>query len=90
MARNRMPPDRWDDAMRAAGSTCLASAYQFGSIAPCTGRLVVHHRRPRGMGGSSDDTIHDVESLAVLCDGHHREVHANPARAYECGLLLRR
>ena len=75
-----MPADRWDQAMTAAGHRCLASSYQFGSTKPCTGRLVVHHRKPRGMGGTPDPGIHDLDNLAVLCDGHHLEVHSYPAR----------
>lgn len=76
--------------MRAAGWQCLASSYRFGSTRPCDGPLVVHHRKPKGMGGGGDPAIHDVENLAVLCQGHHIEVHAYPARSYECGLLVRR
>jgi hypothetical protein len=76
--------------MRAAGHQCLASSYNFGSLRPCDGPLVVHHRKPKGMGGGNDPAIHDLDNLAVLCQGHHIECHANPARSYECGLLVRR
>lgn len=96
MSRNPFPADRWDEAMRQAGWECEASRYGLGSTAPCTGALIVHHRRLRGMGGSRNPTIHDLDNLAVLCggvtgrDGHHGETHDYPARGYECGLLIRR
>ena len=91
-----MPADRWNEAMRQAGWQCEASRYNLGSIHPCTGALIVHHKRLRGMGGTSDPSIHDLSNLAVLCggvtgrDGHHGETHDHPRRAYECGLLIRR
>lgn len=80
--------------MAAANWTCQAAAY--GYTTPCDGRLIVHHKRLRGMGGTSDPSIHDLDNLAVLCggptgrDGHHGEVHDNPARSYDSGLLVRR
>ena len=88
MARNRMPEGRWNDTMARDYFSCQASAHAFGH-GPCAGRLVVHHRRPRGMGGSSDPEIHALENLVVLCEGHHREVHAHPDDARACGLIVR-
>lgn len=91
-----MPADRWNQAMNRAGWQCEADTYGLGSSAACTGSLIVHHRKLRGMGGTSDPSIHDLQNLAVLCggvtgrDGHHGEVHDHPARSYECGLLIRR
>ena len=90
MTRNPIPDGRHRQAITAAGHRCLASAYGLGSTEPCAGRLVVHHKKVRGMGGTSDPTIHDLDNLAVLCDRHHREVHDHPARGYDCGLLIRR
>ena len=86
MSRNPMPADRWDQAMSAAGHRCQAPQLD----GDCAGRLVVHHRKVRGMGGSRDPSIHDLANLAVLCDAHHVWVHANPAQSYELGLLVRR
>lgn len=88
--RNPMPDGRWEQALAAAGYRCLAACYRFGSTRSCAGRLVVHHKALRGMGGTRDPAIHDLDNLAVLCDVHHREVHDRPQRAYECGLMLRR
>lgn len=92
--RYPMPPGRHDEALEAAGYCCVGS--EHGLPAPCFGRLVVHHKRMRGSGGTSDPSIHDLENLAVLCggvtgrDGHHGYVHDNPAESYENGLLVRR
>ena len=75
-----MQRDRW----------CMASARGFGSTEPCDHRLVVHHVSPKGMGGSKHRDPDRLDNLVVLCDRHHREVHANPARSYDTGLLKRR
>jgi hypothetical protein len=91
MSRNPMPPGRWDEAMASAHYQCQMSQYpKFRTGRPCSGRLVVHHRRIRGMGGSSDPSIHDLANLAVLCDTHHRELHDRPGDAYDSALLIRR
>ena len=88
-SRNPMPEGRWREAMQRAGFRCEASSYGLGG--PCDGPLIVHHRIIRGMGSTRDESIHDLDNLAVLCDfAHHRHVHANPAEAYELGLLVRR
>ena len=75
---------------------CQAQAYGLGSAVPCDGALIVHHRRTKGIGGSSDRSLNDPENLVVLCggltgsDGHHGEVHRNVGGvSYECGLLLK-
>lgn len=82
-----MPPGRADEAFEAAGWSCEASRYGLGGH--CAGRAVIHHRRPRGQGGTSDPTIHDLANLAVLCDSHHVHVHSYPTESYESGLLVR-
>ncbi|KLL11558.1 HNH endonuclease [Protofrankia coriariae] len=55
----------------------------------------VHHRRPRGMGGTRDQVAHSPINLLVLCGrdnatGCHGLVHRNPDSAYDVGLLVRR
>lgn len=94
-SRNPMPPGRWDEVMER-DRWCQATAYGFPTETPCQGKLIVHHRRVKGMGGTADPSIHDAENLVVLCggvtgsEGHHGEVHANRGGAsYDCGLLLR-
>lgn len=93
---NPMPSGRFEQAMYRDGGECQAQAWGFPTKTPCRGKLIVHHRKLRGMGGTPDPSIHDLDNLVVLCggvtgrDGHHGEVHDQPALAYECGLLLRR
>lgn len=51
----------------------------------CTGRAVHrHHVRRRGQGGGDDRS-----NTRDVCDACHAFVHANPAWAYEAGLLAR-
>lgn len=83
-----MPPGRYDEVM-SRDRWCQAGAYRFGSSKQCQRQLVVHHKKVKGMGGTPDPAINDADNLVVLCDEHHVEVHANPARSYDCGLLIR-
>lgn len=54
-----------------------------------------HHRRPRGMGGSTLDWVNELPNLLLLCgdatspDGCHHRVEANRVIAYEQGWLIR-
>lgn len=55
----------------------------------------VHHRQPRGMGGTSDPDVHSLERLLLVCGGrlagvrgHHGKVEANREWAYERGYLV--
>jgi len=56
----------------------------------CEARLVrctraaehVHHVKRRSQGGG-----HEVENLLAVCFGCHEWIHANPAEAFEKGLL---
>lgn len=92
--KNPMPSGRYDEAIARSGHAC--EAHRYGLSTPCDGALIVHHRKLRGMGGTSDPEIHALDNLAVLCggptgrDGHHGHVHDNPAESYESGLLVRR
>lgn len=56
--------------------------------------MSVHHRRPRGMGGTRDETANWPENLLALCGtgttGCHGWVESNRTAAYDTGLLLRR
>jgi len=55
--------------------------------------MSLHHRRPRGMGGSSVPWIHDPENLLALCGtgttGCHGLVESYRQRAYDFGWLVR-
>lgn len=82
--REPVPDETRRQVEAAGGYRCQASTYGFGSTVPCTPGLQIHHRRLRSQGGT-----HSPTNLVVLCPGHHREVHDNPARGYACGLLVR-
>lgn len=50
----------------------------------------IHHRTPRGMGGSSDpETNYSPANLVSLCRSCHDYVHAHPAESYDDGFLVR-
>lgn len=48
----------------------------------------VHHRRPKGLGGTSVNP-HTMPRMVLLCTPCHQWVHAHPALAYPTGLLIR-
>lgn len=50
---------------------------------------VIHHRRPRGLGGSSVEWINDPSNLLLLDDKCHRMVESKRAEAYHLGHLVR-
>lgn len=50
----------------------------------------LHHRTPKGMGGSHRLDRHDVQNLVHLCPGDHRWIHGNPAAAQARGFLVPR
>jgi 5-methylcytosine-specific restriction protein A len=49
----------------------------------------IHHRRPRGMGGTSDPLINNPSNLVLLCQPCHAEVESAREQAYDSGWLLR-
>lgn len=79
-----LPPEVREAVLRRDFYQCQASAFGFGSTESCFGHLQVHHRLPRGRGGT-----HDPDLLITLCLGHHAEAESYRTRAYDCGLLLR-
>ena len=82
-----IPPGRWAE-VEQRDRVCQASAWAFGSLRPCDGPMVVHHRQAKHMGGTSDPHVHDLENLVLLCNRHHVEVHEQVARARSCGLVV--
>lgn len=49
----------------------------------------VHHRRVKGMGGTSDEEIRfGLANLLSACRECHHHVHMNPAESYESGWLV--
>ena len=57
-------------------------------------RYSLHHRKPRGMGGSKDPAINNPSNLIFLCgsgtEGCHGWVESNRSIAYTDGLLVHR
>ena len=90
MSRNRLSSDTYAEVMERDDRACQAYAYGFDSDQRCDDwPPIVHHRKTKGAGGSRDPSINEPENLVVLCDSHHRLVHGNPSRAYDCGLLVK-
>lgn len=50
----------------------------------------IHHRKPRGAGGSSDPAINSPANLLALCSKCHLEVERDRSVSYEQGWLVRR
>lgn len=49
----------------------------------------VHHRRVKGMGGTSDAEISfGLANLISACRECHEHIHAHPAESYELGWLV--
>ena len=69
----------------------IVNARDQGSCVKCQADATdIHHRTPRGMGGSSDpETNYGLANLVSLCRSCHDHVHANPAESYENGFLVR-
>lgn len=50
----------------------------------CSGEFHRHHRKMRSQGGDNQ-----IDNLLLVCDRHHRYIHANPAESYDNGWLVR-
>lgn len=48
----------------------------------------VHHRKPRGIGGTVDPRANLASNLAYLCSTCHDHVELNRAESYAAGWLL--
>ncbi|WP_374193334.1 HNH endonuclease signature motif containing protein [Mycolicibacterium sp. S2-37] len=49
----------------------------------------IHHRRPRGMGGSKDPLTNTAANGVLLCRSCHRWIELNRTAALEFGWLVR-
>lgn len=56
------------------------------------GRFAIHHRRPRGMGGSKSPTTNSLSNLLLLCGsgttGCHGLTESRRAEAIDLGYLV--
>ena len=50
----------------------------------------IHHRKPRGMGGTSDPKINDPENLVWICRECHALIERHREVSYQTGWLVRR
>lgn len=88
--RNTGPSVAVRDFVYARDKCCRAHAHGFGLDVRCDGGLQIHHKLPRGMGGTSDPSINDPGNLVLLCQTHHTQVESNRSDAYAANLLTRR
>jgi hypothetical protein len=64
--------------------------------AVCQGAVIgsIHHRQPRGMGGSKASGVHRPTNLLAVCGsgitGCHGHIEANREKSYDLGWLVRR
>ena len=65
-------------------------AARDGHCVRCGGEITdIHHRKLRGMGGTSDQEVaFGLANLISLCRKCHDWVHAHPAESYRLGLLV--
>lgn len=81
-------------ACEARTPWCLADR-RTGSLANLPrDRVSIHHRQPRGMGGTSRATVHALTNLLLLdgsgVTGCHGYIESERTEAYRRGLLVRR
>ena len=70
---------------------CVAHRRGFALDVPCAGRLVIHHRIIKGMGGTSRPEMNEPDNLVTLCDRHHVHAHERDRRGAEAaGIIVRR
>ena len=56
----------------------------------CQGALELHHRRLRGMGGTSAGGSHDAANGVALCTWHHAWAHRYRGKSEPLGLIVSR
>ena len=88
MARQKMPAATVDTVRRRSQNRCERCGTDDAL------RWSLHHRKPRGMGGTRDPAINSPANVLLLCgsgtEGCHGRVESNRAEAYVLGLLVHR
>ena len=51
--------------------------------------MQIHHRKPRGMGGTSDERVNEPSNGLLLCASCHGFVESSRGDAYRMGWLVR-
>lgn len=54
-----------------------------------TSDMAIHHRRPRGLGGSSRPDTNAPSNGLLVCGEHHRQIESYRTMSYEMGWLVR-
>lgn len=54
-----------------------------------TGDMEFHHRRPRGMGGSTDPDTNLASNALYVCAACHRDIEAQRSNSLHYGWLVR-
>lgn len=49
----------------------------------------IHHRKPRGMGGTRDPAINAASNLLFICAACHRDIESNRSSSMEFGHIVR-
>lgn len=70
----------------------LVTARNLGMCLRCDDKpgSQIHHRTPRGMGGTSDPAINQPPNLVWICLDCHQQIESYRSRAYNDGWLVRR
>jgi 5-methylcytosine-specific restriction protein A len=81
--------------VKATGPTLAARAavqVRDGDYCQRCGRQgqQIHHRKPRGMGGTSDPMINNPANLVLLCQDCHMWIERNREVGYAQGWLVHR
>lgn len=83
--RERLIPPAAADAVKArSGGRCEAVGLRSEGRCQNPGQHL-HHRLMRSQGGANT-----AANLLDVCAWCHHDIHLNPARSYELGLLVRR
>lgn len=82
-------PEKVRDAVMRRDYWCCARCGRDVTSSPYS----VHHRKPRGAGGTQDARSIDLRNLVLLCgsgvSGCHGHIESHRAEAYETRWLLR-
>jgi len=80
-----------DAVLERDGHMCAVGGHPLGPVRGVD--WSIHHRRPRGMGGTSAPDVNLPSNLLTVCgngvEGCHGLIEAHRAAAYERGWLLR-
>lgn len=80
MTRRTGPDQATRDAVYSRDRGCI--------VGGCTDWLQIHHRRPRGMGGTRREDSNGLAALVLVCEEHHAWIESNRETARDRGLLV--